>query len=45
MKVFLIAGKAGSGKNEVANIIKDELSNTVITAILLSSLLTLCHLR
>ena len=27
MKVFLIAGKAGSGKNEVANIIKDELSN------------------
>lgn len=32
MKVFLIAGKAGSGKNEVANIIKEELPNTVITA-------------
>ena len=32
MKVFLVAGKAGSGKNEVANIIKEELSNTVITA-------------
>lgn len=31
MKVFLIAGKAGSGKNEVANIIKDYLSNTIVT--------------
>ena len=31
-KVFLIAGKAGCGKNEVANIIKEELPNTVITA-------------
>jgi phosphomevalonate kinase len=32
MRVFLIAGKAGCGKNEVANIIKRELPNTVITA-------------
>lgn len=32
MKIFLIAGKAGSGKNEVANIIKENLSNTVVTA-------------
>ena len=32
MKVFLISGKAGSGKNEVANIIKKELGSTVITA-------------
>ena len=32
MRVFLIAGKAGCGKNEVANIIKEELPNTVITA-------------
>ena len=32
MKVFLIAGKAGCGKNEVANIIKETLSNTVITS-------------
>ena len=32
MKIFLIAGKAGCGKNEVANIIKDTLGNTVVTA-------------
>ena len=32
MKVFLISGKAGSGKNEVANIIKNELGSTVITS-------------
>ena len=32
MRIFLIAGKAGGGKNEVANIIKEELPNTVITA-------------
>ena len=32
MRVFLISGKAGCGKNEVANIIKEELPNTVITA-------------
>ena len=32
MKIFLIAGKAGCGKNEVANIIKDNLKNTVVTA-------------
>ena len=31
MRVFLIAGKAGCGKNEVANIIKSKLDNTVIT--------------
>ena len=31
MRVFLIAGKAGCGKNEVANIIKNKLDNTVIT--------------
>ncbi len=33
MRVFLIAGKAGSGKNEVANLIKKNLSNTVITSL------------
>ena len=32
MKIFLISGKAGSGKNEVANIIKNYLDKTVITA-------------
>lgn len=32
MKIFLIAGKAGSGKNEVANIIKETLSNSVVTS-------------
>ena len=32
MRIFLIAGKAGCGKNEVANIIKETLSNTVITS-------------
>lgn len=32
MKIFLISGKAGSGKNEVANIIKEKLGNTVITS-------------
>ncbi len=31
MKIFLISGKAGSGKNEVANILKKELKNAVIT--------------
>jgi len=33
MKVFLITGKAGCGKNEVANIIKSKLDNTVITGL------------
>ncbi len=32
MKLFLIAGKAGSGKNEIANIIKEYNNKTVITA-------------
>ena len=32
MRVFLIAGKAGSGKNEVAIHIEEELENTVITS-------------
>ena len=32
MKVFLISGKAGSGKNEVASIIKEQLGSTVITS-------------
>ena len=32
MKVFLLSGKAGSGKNEVATIIKENLEKTVITA-------------
>ncbi len=31
MRIFLIAGKAGSGKNEVAKIIKNNLQNSVIT--------------
>ena len=31
MKVFLICGKAGSGKNEVAEIMKDYLGDAVIT--------------
>ena len=33
MKVFLITGKAGCGKNEVANIIKRKLDKTVITGL------------
>ncbi len=33
MRVFLITGKAGSGKNEVANIIKSKLDKTVITGL------------
>lgn len=32
MKIILISGKAGSGKNEVANILKEELKNSVITS-------------
>ncbi len=32
MRIFLIAGKAGSGKNEVAKIIQDKLDKTVITS-------------
>lgn len=32
MRLFLIAGKAGSGKNEVAAIIKEYASHTVITS-------------
>ena len=32
MKIFLISGKAGSGKNEVASIIKENLGATVITS-------------
>ena len=32
MRIFLIAGKAGCGKNEVANIIKYTLGKTVITS-------------
>lgn len=31
MRVFLVAGKAGSGKNEVANIIREIIPNTVVT--------------
>lgn len=31
MRIFLIAGKAGCGKNEVANIIKEKLGNSVVT--------------
>ena len=33
MRVFLIAGKAGCGKNEVASILKSKLDNTVITGL------------
>ena len=33
MRIFLIAGKAGSGKNEIANKIKEYLPNTIITGI------------
>ena len=33
MRIFLLCGKAGSGKNEVANIIKKELPKTVITSL------------
>ena len=33
MKVFLIAGKAGCGKDEVAKLIKSKLDNTVITSL------------
>ena len=32
MRLFLVAGKAGSGKNEVAIFIKEILTNTVITS-------------
>lgn len=32
MRIFLIAGKAGCGKNEVANIIKETLGNSVVTS-------------
>ena len=32
MRIFLVAGKAGSGKNEVANLIKNKLDKTVITS-------------
>ena len=32
MRIFLISGKAGSGKNEVANILRDNLKNSVITS-------------
>ena len=32
MRIFLVCGKAGSGKNEVAEIIKNNLENTVVTA-------------
>ena len=32
MRIFLISGKAGSGKNETANVISDLLGNTVITS-------------
>lgn len=32
MKIFLVSGKAGSGKNEVAKIIKENLPKTVITS-------------
>jgi hypothetical protein len=32
MRLFLVAGKAGSGKNEVAIFIKEILKNTVITS-------------
>ena len=33
MRVFLIAGKAGCGKDEVAKLIKSKLENTVITGL------------
>lgn len=33
MKIYLITGKAGSGKNEVANIIKEYEPKTVITGL------------
>lgn len=33
MKVFLIAGKAGCGKDEVAKLIKSKLDNTIITGL------------
>ena len=33
MRLFLISGKAGSGKNEVAGIIKEYLPKTVITSL------------
>ena len=32
MRLFLVCGKAGSGKNEVAEIIKNNLNNTIVTA-------------
>lgn len=33
MRIFIICGKAGSGKNEVSNIIKNNLSKTVVTSL------------
>ena len=33
MKVYLIAGKAGSGKNYVASILKEKLSSSIITSL------------
>ena len=33
MRVFLIAGKAGCGKDEVAKLIKSKLDNTIITGL------------
>ena len=33
MNIYLIIGKAGSGKNYVANILKEKLSNSVITGL------------
>ncbi len=33
MNLYLIAGKAGSGKNEVAHLIKKHLPNTIITSL------------
>lgn len=33
MRLFLISGKAGSGKNEVANIIHDNLPKTVVSSL------------
>ena len=32
MRIILVAGKAGSGKNEVANLLKSKLDKTVITS-------------
>ena len=33
VRIFIVCGKAGSGKNEVAKIIKNNLSKTVITSL------------